>query len=195
MTAGGGGANNQTSRDVLLPDAHAAACMVYDTTSGMVAGVHVEDATSQSRLVLFGFGFESIIRQPARYATPEQVLQNVMNWLTGATGVAESGTELPSVFHLSASYPNPWRLNSGLSETIIRFQLPIDLTAERVTLKIFDLLGREGTTLLDQPYQPCQFAARWNGRDRAGEMVKSGVYFYKLQAGSQQQVRKLLIVR
>ncbi len=195
VTAGGGGANNQTSRDVLLPDAHAAVCMVYDTTSGMVAGVHVEDATNQSRLVLFGFGFESIIRQPARYATPEQVLQNVMNWLTGATGVAESATELPGTFSLSASYPNPWRMNAGISETIIRFQLPIDLTAERVTLKIFDLLGREVTTLLDQAYQSGQFAARWNGRDRAGEMVKSGVYFYKLQAGAQQQAGKLLIVR
>jgi hypothetical protein len=209
ITTGSLGANNQTSRDVLIPDATAKACVVFDTTTGIVAGVRVADPANNSRLVFFGFGFEAInpgsVPRPGYVGRPE-VMRNVLNWLTGVTSVAErpdAQNGVPAEFHLSASYPNPWHANASIAETEIRYQLPfrqahgepLNPSAQRVTLKVFDVLGREIATLIDQAYQPGQFLARWNGRDRRGELVTSGVYFYKLQAGPQQQVRKLLIVR
>lgn len=201
INAGTLGANNQTSRDVLIPSAGAIACVMFDTTAGTVAGVRVTDPANNSRLVFFGFGFEAVnpgtVPRPGYVGRPE-VMQNVLNWLSGVTEVADRADApngIPAAFHLSASYPNPWQAGMGAAEAEIRYHLPLDLAAQRVTLRIFDVLGREVATLVDQPYRPGQFSARWNGRDTRGELVSNGVYFYKLQAGALQHVQKQLLVR
>jgi hypothetical protein len=194
-TAGTGSSNNQTSRDQLEPDSFASTVIVYDTTTGTTAGVRVDNTTNRSRLVFFGFGFESIATR-AGFASREQVLGNVLNWLGGIVSVAERQNEnAPEVFQLSASYPNPLHTAARAAETIIRYQLPARSAAEHVTLKIFDVLGREVRTLVDEAYQPGHFVARWDGRDREGKHATSGVYFYKLSAGNLSQVRKLMLVR
>ncbi|MGH7491927.1 MAG: FlgD immunoglobulin-like domain containing protein [bacterium] len=194
-TAGVGGANNQNSRDLLEPDGFANKVIVYDTTTGTTAGVRVENTSNRSRLVFFGFGFESIAAR-ANFASREQVLHNVLDRLSGTVGVAEREHEnLPQVFHLSASYPNPLHAAAREAETVIRYQLPAQAVGEHVTLTIFDVLGREVRTLVDEAYRPGHFSARWDGRDREGRLATSGVYFYKLSAGSMSQVRKLMLVR
>ncbi len=194
VTAGAGGANNQTSRDVLQPDAVAQASIVYDLTTKLVAGVRVEDAGNKSRLVLLGFGMEAIIKRTG-FASRENVLQNALNWLNDVTAVDEApeAGDVPSAFYLSASYPNPFQISAR--ETVVRYDLPAQLAAQRVTLKVYDNLGREVATLVDKAYIPGAFTARWNGRTTRGELVKSGVYFYKLQTGEMQQVRKVVVVR
>jgi hypothetical protein len=195
VTAGTGGASNQTSRDQLEPDGFANKALVYDTTAGTTAGVRVENASNLSRLVFLGFGFESIVTR-ANFASREDVLRNVLNWLGGTVGVAERENEtLPQAFLLSASYPNPLHLAAREAETIIRYQLPAMAAGEHVTLTIFDVLGREVRTLVDEAYRPGHFSARWDGRDREGRLATSGVYFYKLSAGNVSQVRKLMLVR
>jgi flagellar hook assembly protein FlgD len=124
------------------------------------------------------------------------VLRNVLNWLGGAVGVAERENEsMPQVFQLSASYPNPLHIAAREAETIIRYQLPAQAVGGHVTLTIFDVLGREVRTLVDEAYRPGHFSARWDGRDREGRLATSGVYFYKLSAGNLSQVRKLMLVR
>jgi len=200
-TQGPGGANNQTSRDLLQPDAMAKVCVLYDSTNATtVAGVRVEDAANKSRLVFFGFGVEAVnpgpIPRPG-FVGREAVLRNVLNWLSGTTAVAARSTTegIPAQFRLSTSYPNPWSLGPGATEAVIRYQLPLHPAAERVTLKVFDVLGREVAALVDRAYQPGQYEARWNGRNTQGEPVGNGVYFYSLQAGQQQQVQKQLLVR
>ncbi|MGH7493571.1 MAG: hypothetical protein ACREOO_14430 [bacterium] len=194
--AGAGGASNQTSRDQLQPDAVAQACILYDTTSATVAGVRVEDQSKNSRVVFFGFGAEAISARTG-FVSREAVLRSVLNWLEGTTAVGEPQTPAGTLalqFELSSSYPNPFS-SSNATEVLMRYQLPPVTSPERVTLKLFDVLGREVATLVDEPYRPGNFAVRWNGRDRRGENVVSGVYFYKLEAGMLRQVRKLLLVR
>ena len=198
LTAGATGANNQTSRDVLQPDGMAQACVVYDTTTGVVAGVRIEDPGNRSRLVFWGFGFEAIARPRQEFATREQVMRNVLNWLEGVTAVDERTARaetIPSAFHLSASFPNPFRVSANAKQVVIHYQLPLRPEAERVMLRIFDVLGREMVTLVDKPYQPGDFVARWDGRDEKGNLLGSGVYFYQLEAGSFRQVQKLVYVR
>ncbi|NUO80999.1 choice-of-anchor B family protein [candidate division KSB1 bacterium] len=194
VTAGVGGANNQNSRDVLQPDAGAHASIVYDLATMQVAGVRVEDAVHHSRLVLFGFGLEAVSAR-AGFASRENILTNVLNWLNGMTAVAEppAASALPGEFRLSPSYPNPWHATAH--ETVVRYDLPANLAAQRVSLKVYDALGREIAVLIDKTYAPGSFTARWNGRNALGEIVKSGVYFCKLQAGELQQVRKIVFVR
>ncbi len=197
VNAGGGGANNQTSRDELQPLSLAAACVVFDTTTGQVAGVRVTDPANQSRLVFFGFGAEAIVARSG-YASLATVLHSVLNWLDGTTAVHEPqnpADNLPLRFALSAAYPNPLRLESAGASAALRYQLPAENLAAKVSLKIYDILGREVLTLVDAAYRPGTFTARWDGRDRQGAAVMSGVYFLQLTAGRLQQMRKFAVVR
>lgn len=194
--AGAGGANNQISRDELQPLGLALPCVVFDTTAGTVAAVHVAESANESRLVFFGFGFEAIIAR-AGFSSRADVLRDVLNWLEGTTAVEappHAGGNLPLQFALSASHPNPLRLEAA-GAAAIHYQLPAGRPGEKVSLKIYDLLGREVRSLIDETHRPGAFTARWDGRDQRGELVKSGIYFYRLTAGALHRVRKLIVVR
>ncbi len=89
---------------------------------------------------------------------------------------------VPKEFGLGQNYPNPFN-----PETQIEFSLP---TRQRVTLRIFDVLGRQVRVLLDE--------VREAGNHRVvfdGTALSSGVYFYQLRAGDRMQVRKMLLIR
>ena len=103
------------------------------------------------------------------------------------TGVGEIGNEVPKEFALEQNYPNPFN-----PSTAIRFQIP---RAANVTLRVFDVLGREERTLLNQSMGPCSYTVNWDGRNLSGAQVGSGVYFYRLQAGEQSLTRRMLLLR
>jgi hypothetical protein len=94
----------------------------------------------------------------------------------------------PTTFALDQNFPNPFN-----PATTIQYQLPSD---SRVTLKVYDVLGREVTTLLNDIRPAGYHDAQWD----AGN-VASGVYFYRLEAealtgGSGfQQIKKLMVVK
>ncbi len=74
-----------------------------------------------------------------------------------------------------------------VSSTAIEFSLP---RSRRATLKVFDLLGREVTTLVDEQLAAGSYKRAWNA---AG--FPSGVYLYRLQAGEFVATKKLLLLR
>jgi hypothetical protein len=88
----------------------------------------------------------------------------------------------PSSFALSQNYPNPFN-----PSTIITFALP---TKSFVTLKIFDILGREITTLISKELSAGNHEWEWNATG-----FVSGVYFYRLQAGSFTATKKVVLLR
>ena len=88
---------------------------------------------------------------------------------------------------LNQNYPNPFN-----PETEIRFQLP-EIT--HVVLKIFNTLGQEIVMLADQQYEAGHHSVRWDGKDKNGNAVSSGIYFYQLQGGSFTQVKKMSLLR
>jgi len=59
-----------------------------------------------------------------------------------------------------------------------------------VSLKVYDLLGREVTTLLNEVKQPGTYTVQWDASNTA-----SGVYYYRLQAGESTQTKKLILLR
>jgi len=72
-----------------------------------------------------------------------------------------------------------------------------DLAAGEHTVKliVYDLLGHPIRTLIDGENQPAgAYHFAWDGRDEKGEAVASGVYFYRLQAGNQILMRKLVLI-
>jgi hypothetical protein len=89
---------------------------------------------------------------------------------------------LPTQFSLSANYPNPFN-----PTTTIRFNIP---KQSPVTLTIFDLLGREIATLVNETLNAGVYNTDWNAENYA-----SGVYFYCLKAGGFEEVKKLILLR
>lgn len=98
------------------------------------------------------------------------------------TSVGDFPNELPGTFDLEQNYPNPFN-----PSTTIRYQLP---TRTYVTLRIFDVLGREVTTLQNGVEEPGYKSLTFNASGLA-----SGMYYYHLQAGNYIETRKLLLLK
>jgi len=79
---------------------------------------------------------------------------------------------LPAAFSLEQNFPNPFN-----PSTTIRYGLPEGST---VSLKIYDVMGREVRTLLSGYQEAASYSLVWNGTDNAGGPVSSGVYIYRL---------------
>ncbi len=97
---------------------------------------------------------------------------------------AENLSELPGDYCLYQNYPNPFN-----PTTTIEFQLP---GYEFVSLKVYDLLGREVTTLVNEYQQPGKYSVEFTTQNA---MLSSGVYFYKLTAGNFSSVKKFIIAK
>jgi len=103
------------------------------------------------------------------------------------TRVDERVADLPLIYALEQNYPNPFN-----PETTIRFQLP---QAAPVALKIFNILGAEVRTLIDESYRAGYHRILWDGKDNHGNPAASGVYLYQLRAENFSQVRKMSLLR
>ncbi|NLT51201.1 MAG: T9SS type A sorting domain-containing protein [Ignavibacteria bacterium] len=96
-------------------------------------------------------------------------------------------------YSLSQNYPNPFN-----PSTTIKFNIPnngVEAT-RRVVLKIFDILGREVITLVNEHKPAGNYTVEWNGTNSAGQKVGSGIYFYQLKTGSGfVETKKMLLLR
>ena len=99
----------------------------------------------------------------------------------------DDDASVPAVFALGQNYPNPFN-----PTTEIRYDLP---SGSRVKLEIYNVLGARVATLVDEHQKAGSKIASWDGRDVNGAPVSSGVYFYKLQAGSYTEIRKMILLR
>jgi hypothetical protein len=98
------------------------------------------------------------------------------------TSVEHEGENFPKEILLYQNYPNPFN-----PTTTIRFSLP---QREQVTLKVFDVLGREVATLIDSKLNSGEHSELFEGTN-----LSSGVYIYKLRAGTFIQTKKMLITK
>ncbi len=100
-----------------------------------------------------------------------------------------SETNLPTEFKLYANYPNPF--NPG---TTIKFTIPnVERRASSLystTLKVYDILGNEVATLVNKELPPGEYEVEFNAAN-----LPSGVYFYRLTAGSYSSTKKLMLLK
>ena len=95
--------------------------------------------------------------------------------------------ELPIKFTLYQSYPNPFN-----PITTIHYDLPND---GFVNIVIYDMLGREVNTLV-QEFQTAGFkSVQWDGSNSMGRPVSAGVYLYQIQAGEFVQIKKMVLLK
>jgi hypothetical protein len=90
--------------------------------------------------------------------------------------------EFPHAFSLEQNYPNPFN-----PETVVRYQVPV---ASDLKIIVYDLLGRQVAVLVNDRKEAGSYEVKFSGTGLA-----SGVYFYRLQAGSYVNTRKLLLLR
>ncbi|OGU65219.1 MAG: hypothetical protein A2499_06850 [Stygiobacter sp. RIFOXYC12_FULL_38_8] len=96
---------------------------------------------------------------------------------------------IPSEFRLEQNYPNPFN-----PETTIKYTIPASLNPSKggtlVSLKVFDLLGGEVATLVNEYQQAGSYVKTLHAKS-----LPSGVYFYRLQAGSFSETKKMLLIK
>jgi hypothetical protein len=93
----------------------------------------------------------------------------------------------PKAYRLGQNYPNPFN-----PATLIRFDIKDKV---HTTLRIYNVSGELVRTLVDEVLPARSYSVEWNGRNDTGREATSGVYFYKLEAGSFRDVRKMILVR
>lgn len=94
---------------------------------------------------------------------------------------------IPKEFALEQNYPNPFN-----PSTTIKWQIP---KAAFVTLKIYDLLGKEIKTLVNEAQVNGIYQAVWIGDNNSGKKVSSGIYFYQLRSGDFVETKKMLLIK
>ena len=142
--------------------------------------------TSDTTFSLYGFGgwlpavsyawSVMVVDEFTEVASPD-----TFHFMQIVEDVSDRGRS-PFVFELAQNYPNPFN-----PLTVIHYQLP---TRAHVTLAVFDLLGRNIATLIDQEKPAGSYSARWD----AGN-VPAGIYFYRMTAGTFVGVKKMVLLK
>jgi hypothetical protein len=102
-------------------------------------------------------------------------------------GINSINGQVPGEFKLYQNYPNPFN-----PVTKIKFDIPSNVKRETSNLRlvIYDILGNEVGTLVNQPMQPGNYEVQWNGSNNA-----SGIYFYKLGAGELEETKTMVLLK
>jgi hypothetical protein len=97
-------------------------------------------------------------------------------------GINKISSEIPEAYNLNQNYPNPFN-----PTTNIKYQIP---RAGYVTLKVFDILGKEIKTLVNEKQTPGVYEVTFDGSN-----LTSGIYFYKLTADDFSEVKKMTLIK
>ena len=103
----------------------------------------------------------------------------------GITGITPISSQIPNQFSLSQNYPNPFN-----PSTKIKFQIPSSGSVAQTFLSVYDVLGREVATLVNQQLQPGTYEVDWDA-----SAYPSGVYFYKLSVGDYSETKRMVLLK
>lgn len=114
------------------------------------------------------------------------VILKTTNGCGDPIGIQTLSNEIPKEFSLKQNYPNPFN-----PATTIEFDIPkTDANSQRVTLVIYDILGREVATPVNEALSPGKYSVSWNA-----ENIPSGVYFYTLSNGLFSSTKKMILLK
>jgi len=118
--------------------------------------------------------------ESSSYSTPA-------NFKIGSVTSIENDEELKLSYNLEQNYPNPFN-----PVTTIKYSLP---EVSFVTIKIYDMLGREVKTLINQEVTAGNHKLTWKGDNNYGHKVSSGTYLYRITAGNFTEVKKMVLLK
>ncbi len=191
------GTYNVKYPDVIYPKGGAVGFIQYsalDTQNGFAGIIFdglFENGLTPGKLLALGFPFETIY--------PESVRNDLMNEAVVffyETSVVNKDKLLHNnlKFNLAQNYPNPFNPSTTIQYTVPYFVDRNSASLQNVTLKVYDLLGREVTTLVDKEQQPGNYAVVFNTQS-INRKISSGTYFYRLTVGSFSKTKKFLLLK
>jgi hypothetical protein len=134
--------------------------------SGSVAAIMVRMKSRESRL---SFSADAMLNENSQPL--------------GAVEIAA----VPTEFALQLNYPNPFN-----PSTTIKYQIAVDAN---VTLDVYNLAGQKIRTLVSNEQKAGYYSVVWDGRNDAGQTVSSGLYLYRVHAGSFVATHKMLLIK
>jgi len=130
------------------------------------------------KTVVLGVGLERFASASAR----ESLIRNVLRWFEAPVGVQRAKRDVPTQYDLRQNFPNPFN-----PSTTIRYGLP---NRSHVTLTVFNTLGQQMPLLQNGEQEAGYHEVKFDGRN-----LSSGVYFYRIEAGSFVETRKLVLLK
>jgi len=106
----------------------------------------------------------------------------ITNYCGSLVGISGNDPVLPNTFALGQNYPNPFN-----PATVIKYQLP---KSSNVKIRVFDILGKEVATLVNEKIEAGYHQVEFNGGDLA-----SGLYLYKIEADGFTDVKKMMLIK
>ncbi len=147
--------------------------------------------SATSTNITFSGGVANLVVNLPAYGMAVYVIDVVQRTvvLPPLTSVGNNEPDVPKELALAQNYPNPFN-----PTTAIRTTIPANGGAH-VTLRIFDILGKEVETLVDQQMNAGTYTMTWDGHNASGGQAGSGVYFYRLQTDGQTITKRMLLLR
>ncbi|NJD23433.1 MAG: T9SS type A sorting domain-containing protein [Melioribacter sp.] len=106
---------------------------------------------------------------------------------TGNVTAVDERQVLPTTFELSQNYPNPFNPTTKITYTLPQNSF--------VSLKVYDMLGREVKSLVNNEMLAGNHSVDWNGENNSGFKVSSGTYIYRITAGNFVSVKKMILIK
>ena len=113
---------------------------------------------------------------------------NYMDFELTAVGVDDEN-KTSFNFNLEQNYPNPFNPSTEINYTI-PVGIALNATATNVTLKVYDILGSEVTTLVNKKQAPGNYSVKFDATN-----LPTGIYFYKLKSGGFSQSKKMILIK
>ena len=101
--------------------------------------------------------------------------------------INDEKSTIPSNNYLFQNYPNPFNLSTTINYQVNKTGI--------VILRIYNILGKLVRTLVNREENPGYNYIKWDGKNDNNQIVTSGIYFYKLQAGTFMQSKKLILLK
>ena len=170
--------------DGLSPEEGAVSIAKYKNVSSHdIGGISYEGVFGESeipgKLVYIGFPFETIYPEETRNSVMSAVMNYLSSEITSTEGVY-SGS--PDKYSISQNYPNPFNPTTKIS-----FSIP---EMNNVQLKIFDILGREISTLMNEEKPAGTYEV-----ELEGSSLSSGIYFYQIKSSKYSDIKKMLLIK
>jgi hypothetical protein len=180
-------------QDALTPTA-AAETLFTNAAGSAVHGVAVKGATFNTAFVAFDAGALQFRSDTSLAAGDDPEYW----WIVDAGSISLAFFDIVSSvkpvnegivnkFSLGQNYPNPFN-----PTTTFEYSVPV---TGNVEITIYNVLGQKIATLINDVHEAGQHKITWNGRDSFGRPVATGVYFYQMNAGSFEQVKKMMLMK
>ncbi|MFQ5865936.1 MAG: T9SS type A sorting domain-containing protein [bacterium] len=147
----------------------------------------IYEVFNSGALMKIAFGSSQFgIPRPTEFETSGNILEKQISLIT-AINEGRAINQTPSNYSLVQNYPNPFN-----PETKIEFSLQ---KSGRVEISIYNLLGQEIITLVNEVKSPGKYQVKWNGKNRYGTDVSSGIYFYQMKTENFTDMKKMMLIR